>query len=63
MPSGTAGEPVNLDIFDPDMNLDMRSEDEMKVYSNATLVPAIKVGSPITLSTLSTLVDSTARNN
>jgi hypothetical protein len=55
-----SGEVVSVTIFDPDMNFDNRSEDEMKVYSNQTLVPAIKIGSPITLATLSQIVDEDA---
>jgi hypothetical protein len=50
-----SGEPVNVVINDPDMNFDVRSEDEMKVYSNTTLVPAIKLGSPITMATADTV--------
>ena len=52
-----SGETVTVTVNDPDMNFDMRSEDEMKVYSNSTLIPAIKIGSPITLATLSSVVD------
>ena len=51
-----SGEVVTVSIFDPDMNYDTRSEDELTVASNTTVVPAIKIGSPITLATLSTLV-------
>ena len=50
-----SGEVVNINIFDPDMNYDARYEDAMGVGSNQSVVPAIKVGSPITLATLSTL--------
>jgi len=53
-----SGEVVSIELFDPDMNFDQRSEDVMTVASNATIVPAIKIGSPITLATLSTLTDS-----
>jgi hypothetical protein len=52
-----SGEVVSIELFDPDMNFDQRSEDVMTVASNSTIVPAIKIGSPITLKTLSTLVD------
>jgi hypothetical protein len=54
-----SGEPVTVSIFDPDMNLDSRSADDLVVTSNATIVPAIKVGSPITLATLKTLKSDT----
>jgi hypothetical protein len=50
-----SGEVVKITLVDPDMNLDQRTEDEMKVYSNATIVPANKIGSPITLATLTAL--------
>jgi hypothetical protein len=50
-----SGEVVAVNIFDPDMNYDTRSEDAMSVASNTTVVPAIKIGDPITLATLSTL--------
>jgi len=51
-----SGEVVTVRLFDPDMNYDNRTEDEMKVYSDTTIVPAIKIGSPITLSTLSSVI-------
>jgi len=53
-----SGEVVSIELFDPDMNFDQRTEDVMTVASNATIVPAIKIGSPITLATLSTLTDN-----
>ena len=56
-----SGEVVTVNIFDPDMNYDTRVEDAMSVASNTTVVPAIKVGSPITLATLSTLVADVAK--
>ena len=37
------------------MNFDTRSEDVLATHSNNTIMPAIKIGSPITLKTLSTL--------
>ena len=52
-----SGEVVSIEIFDPDMNFDNRSEDVMSVSSTSSIVPAIKIGSPITLKTLSTLTD------
>ena len=55
-----SGEVVSIEIFDPDMNFDQRSEDVMNVYSTSSIVPAIKIGSPITLKTLSTLTDDSA---
>ena len=56
-----SGEVVTVNIFDPDMNFDTRSEDAMSVASNTTVVPAIKVGSPITLKTLSSLEAKVAK--
>jgi hypothetical protein len=50
-----SGEVVIVNLFDPDMNFDNRSEDVMASHSNNTIMPAIKIGSPITLATLSTL--------
>ncbi|MDB3956052.1 hypothetical protein N9385_00070 [Candidatus Nitrosopelagicus sp.] len=50
-----SGEVVSIEIFDPDMNFDNRSEDVMTVASTSSIVPAIKIGSPITLKTLTTL--------
>ena len=52
-----SGEVVSIEIFDPDMNFDQRSEDVMNVSSTTSIVPAIKIGSPITLKNLSTLTD------
>ena len=54
-----SGEVVNINIFDPDMNYDARYEDSLGVGSNNSVVPAIKIGSPITLATLSTLIADT----
>jgi len=51
-----SGEVVTVNIFDPDMNYDTRVEDAMSASSNSTVVPAIKIGSPITFATLSTIV-------
>jgi len=55
-----SGEVVVIELFDPDMNFDQRSEDVLSGSSNSTIVPAIKIGSPITLKTLSTLTGSDA---
>jgi hypothetical protein len=44
------------------MNLDTRTEDDLKVYLNSTIVPAIKIGSPITLATLSSLKSDTTES-
>ena len=52
-----SGEVVTITIFDPDMNYDTRSQDGLFVKDNTSIVPAIKIGSPITLSTLSTVTD------
>jgi len=38
------------------MNLDARSQEQMTVGSNTTIVPAVKIGSPITLATLDTVI-------
>ena len=43
-----SGEEVYVTLDDMDMNFDDRSEDAMNTYSNQTVVPAIKIGSPIT---------------
>ena len=50
-----SGEVVIVNLFDPDMNFDNRAEDVMATHSNNTIMPAIKIGSPITLATLSSL--------
>ena len=46
-----SGELVEIVLDDNDMNLDARSQEQMTVGSNTTIVPAVKIGSPITLST------------
>jgi hypothetical protein len=51
-----SGEIVQILVTDEDMNLDARTKDQMKVKSNTTIVPAIKIGSPITLATLDTII-------
>ena len=50
-----SGEVVTVSIFDPDMNYDTRSEDGLFVKDSTSIVPAIKIGSPITLKTVSTI--------
>ena len=50
-----SGELVQILVTDGDMNLDARTKDQMKVKANNTIVPAIKIGSPITLASLDTL--------
>ena len=59
-----SGEIVEIVLDDNDMNLDARSQEQMTVGSNTTIVPAVKIGSPITLSTLDTLtyLDETGTN-
>ena len=44
------------DRDDGDMNLDARSQEQMTTGSNTTIVPAVKIGSPITLATLNTVI-------
>jgi hypothetical protein len=50
--SWNSGETVVVNITDEDMNYDVRQEDALGIGSNTTIVPAIKVGSPITLKNL-----------
>ena len=50
-----SGELVEIILDDNDMNLDARSQEQMTTGSNTTIVPAVKIGSPITLATLDTL--------
>ena len=50
-----SGELVQILVTDGDMNFDARTKDQMKVKSNTTIVPAIKIGSPITLASLDTV--------
>ena len=59
-----SGELVEIVLDDNDMNLDARSQEQMTTGSNTTIVPAVKIGSPITLTTLDTFVylDETATN-
>ncbi|MDC0203420.1 hypothetical protein OAJ97_06930, partial [Candidatus Nitrosopelagicus sp.] len=51
-----SGELVEIVLDDNDMNLDARSQEQMTVGSNTTIVPAVKIGSPITLATLNTVI-------
>ena len=59
-----SGELVQILLDDEDMNLDARTKNQMKIKDNKTIVPAIKIGSPITLTTLDslTVLDETATN-
>jgi hypothetical protein len=50
-----SGELVEIILDDNDMNLDARSQEQMTVGSNTTIVPAVKIGSPITLATVNTI--------
>ena len=50
-----SGELVEVVVDDGDMNLDSRSQEQMTVSANSTIVPAVKIGSPITLASLDTL--------
>jgi len=55
-----SGEIVNINVIDEDMNYDVRQEDALSINSNTTIVPAIKVGSPITLKNVEFLKVGTA---
>jgi hypothetical protein len=50
-----SGELVEIVLDDGDMNVNTRSQEQMTVGANSTIVPAVKIGSPITLATLDTL--------
>ena len=50
-----SGELVEIVLDDNDMNIDARSQEQMTTGSNTTIVPAIKIGSPITLATVNTI--------
>jgi hypothetical protein len=50
-----SGELVQILLDDEDMNFDARTKNQMKIKDNSTIVPAIKIGSPITLKTLNTI--------
>jgi hypothetical protein len=50
-----SGELVQILLDDEDMNFDARTKNQMKIKDNQTIVPAIKIGSPITLATLDTI--------
>ena len=43
---------VEIILDDGDMNVNARSQEQMTVGANSTIVPAVKIGSPITLKTL-----------
>jgi hypothetical protein len=47
-----SGELVEIILDDNDMNLDARNQEQMTTGANTTIVPAVKIGSPITLTTL-----------
>jgi hypothetical protein len=51
-----SGELVEIVLDDNDMNIDARNQEQMTTGSNTTIVPAVKIGSPITLTTLDTVV-------
>jgi hypothetical protein len=51
-----SGETVVINVDDGDMNFDSNQGEDMYIYSNMTIVPAIKIGSPITLKGLDTLI-------
>ena len=53
-----SGELVQILLDDEDMNLDARTKNQMKIKDNQTIVPAIKIGSPITLATVNTIQHS-----
>jgi hypothetical protein len=44
------------------MNLDARSQEQMTVGSNTTIVPAVKIGSPITLATVNNIIYADSSN-
>ncbi len=48
-----SGEALYVTIEDEDMNMNTRKEDQMKITDNKTIVPSIKLGSPITLDKIS----------
>ena len=50
-----SGELVQILLDDEDMNFDARTKNQMKIKDNMTIVPAIKIGSPITLKTVDTI--------
>jgi hypothetical protein len=47
-----SGEIVGVTVTDNDMNLDARTLNQQAISSNQTIVPAIKIGSPITLASV-----------
>ena len=56
-----SGEALYVTITDEDMNLNTRSEDALSITNNATVVPAIKIGSPITLSDVRSIEIGTSK--
>ena len=50
-----SGEIVEVVIEDNDMNFDARLGDTAYVYSNNTIVPALKIGSPITAASIDSI--------
>jgi hypothetical protein len=58
-----SGELVEIVLDDGDMNIDSRSQEQMTVGSNSTIVPAVKIGSPITLATVNNIIYHDASNS
>jgi hypothetical protein len=50
-----AGEIVGVIVDDEDMNFDARNLDQQTISGNTTIVPSIKIGSPITLANVDSL--------
>ena len=50
-----SGEIVGVTVDDNDMNFDARTLNQQTIGSNQTIVPAIKIGSPITLASMGSL--------
>ena len=50
-----SGELVEIVLDDGDMNIDARNQEQMTVASNTTIVPGVKIGSPITLASVDTI--------
>jgi acetyltransferase-like isoleucine patch superfamily enzyme len=50
-----SGELVEIYLDDNDMNFDARSQEQMTTGSNASIVPAVKIGSPITITGVNTI--------
>ena len=58
-----SGELVEIVLDDNDMNLDARSQEQMTTGSNTTIVPAVKIGSPITLQHLTPYISNFMADN